>query len=78
MNKLKFAKDEGTAFYKELNARVEQYFDEKGIPKTGNRKMFFKIILYFSLEATLEQRREVFIYVRRRHYPVILLLKLLL
>ena len=50
MNKLKFAKDEGTAFYKELNARVEKYFTEKGIVKTGNRKMFFKIILYFSLD----------------------------
>lgn len=50
MNKLKFAKDEGTAFYKELNERIEQYFTVKGIHKAGNAKMIFKIILYFSLD----------------------------
>ena len=51
MKKLRFAKDEGTAFYKELNARVEQSFAEKGIPKTGNGKMVFKIILYLTLDV---------------------------
>ena len=50
MNKLKFSKDEGSDFYKELNERIEQYFSEKGIPKTGNKTMIFKIILYFSLD----------------------------
>jgi len=50
MNKLKFTKDEGSEFYKELNEKVEQYFSEKGIRKTGNRKMIFKIVLYFSLD----------------------------
>ncbi len=50
MNKLKFTKDEGSDFYKELNESVEQYFVEKGIPKTGNNIMIFKIILYFSLD----------------------------
>jgi len=50
MNKLKFSKDEGSGFYKELNQRIEQYFSEKGIPKTGNKTMIIKIILYFSLD----------------------------
>jgi linoleoyl-CoA desaturase len=50
MNKLKFIKDEGSEFYKELNERIEQYFSDKGIHKTGNKAMIFKIILYFSLD----------------------------
>lgn len=50
MNKLRFSKDEGSEFYKELNERIEKYFSEKGIHKTGNKTMIFKIILYFSLD----------------------------
>lgn len=50
MNKLKFSKDEGSDFYKELNERIEEYFSEKGIRKTGNGTMTFKIIMYFSLD----------------------------
>lgn len=50
MNKLKFSKDEGSEFYKELNERIELHFAEKGILKTGNKTMVFKIILYFSLD----------------------------
>ncbi|MBL4668884.1 MAG: acyl-CoA desaturase [Flavobacteriales bacterium] len=50
MNKLKFAKDEGSEFYKELNQKVEEYFSEKGVKKTGNNTMIFKIIFYFSLD----------------------------
>jgi linoleoyl-CoA desaturase len=50
MNKLKFSKDEGSDFYKELTEKIEQYFSEKGISRTGNRTMIFKIILYFSLD----------------------------
>lgn len=49
MNKLKFAKDEGSEFYKELKAETEKYFSEKGTDKTGGNKMLFKIILYFGL-----------------------------
>lgn len=49
MNKLKFTKDEGSEFYKELNEKVEQYFLNKGIGKTGNKTMIYKIIFYFSL-----------------------------
>ncbi len=50
MNKLKFSRDEGSDFYKELNERIEQYFSEKGIHKTGNKIMIFKIVLYFGLD----------------------------
>jgi linoleoyl-CoA desaturase len=50
MNKLRFSKDEGTLFYKELKTRVDQYFTEKQIPRTGNNKMRFKIFLYFGLD----------------------------
>lgn len=47
MQKIKFSKDEGSQFYKELNERIKQYFDSNQIHKTGNKKMVFKIILYF-------------------------------
>ena len=50
MNKLKFSKDEGSDFYKELNEKVEAYFSGKGISKTGNNTMIFKIILYFGFD----------------------------
>lgn len=49
MKKLKFSKDEGTAFFKELHEEVNAYFDEKGIEKIGNRKFLFKTVLYFGL-----------------------------
>lgn len=50
MNKLKFAKDEGSAFYKELTGRIDQYFQETGIERTGSKKLLFKICFYFSLD----------------------------
>lgn len=50
MKKLKFSKDTGSEFYKELNQRIEEYFIQNGLSKTGNRKMWFKIVLYFSLD----------------------------
>ena len=50
MQKLKFTKDEGTLFYRELRERVDAHFQEKGIAKTGNRLFRFKMIMYFSLD----------------------------
>ena len=47
MNKLKFTKDEGSEFYKELNEKIEQYFADKGFHKTGNKIMIFKINNFF-------------------------------
>ncbi|WP_169306867.1 fatty acid desaturase family protein [Pedobacter polaris] len=51
MKKLKFIKDEGSLFYKELNEQIEHYFTRNGIKKTGNSKMFFKIFFYFGLDV---------------------------
>lgn len=50
MNKLKFSKDEGSAFYKELIEQIDLYFAEEEIHKTGNLVMLFKIFMYFSLD----------------------------
>lgn len=49
MNKLRFSKDEGSLFYKELTETLEQYFTKNSLPKHGGRRLLFKIILYFSL-----------------------------
>ncbi|WP_271767611.1 fatty acid desaturase family protein [Aquimarina algiphila] len=49
MKKIKFSKDEGSLFYKELNESIKNYFEENKINKTGNQKMMFKIIMYFGL-----------------------------
>ena len=50
MKKLKFSKDEGSDFYRELHRQVEAYFREKGLSKTGNAKMRFKMAMYFALD----------------------------
>ena len=50
MEKLKFAKDNGTDFYKELNERLDQYFKENRIEREGNKIMFLKIFFYFGLD----------------------------
>lgn len=50
MQKLRFSKDEGSLFYKELTEQVDKYFTERSIEKSGNRKMFFKIAFYFTLD----------------------------
>jgi linoleoyl-CoA desaturase len=50
MNKVRFAKDEGSIFYKELRQKVDEYFSSQKIAKTGNRKMYFKIVMYFSMD----------------------------
>ena len=50
MKRLTFSKDEGNQFYIELHDRVNNYFAEKGIAKSGNNLMLFKIFLYFSLD----------------------------
>ena len=50
MKKLKFAKDEGSDFYRELHQEVNAYFKTKGLSKSGNNKMYFKIAMYFALD----------------------------
>lgn len=49
MNKLKFSKDEGSAFYKELILALDEYFQKNKIGKEGNALMHFKIGMYFGL-----------------------------
>lgn len=49
MNKLKFLKDEGTEFYKELRQQLDQYFEENKIDRTGDASMKVKILLYLGL-----------------------------
>ena len=51
MKKLIFTKDEGTAFYKELKARIDIYFLTNKTEKRGNSKMLFKIIMYLTLDV---------------------------
>ena len=53
MKKLKFCKDEGSAFYQELLQEVDLYFSNNKISKHGNTKMYFKMGLYFSLNILL-------------------------
>lgn len=50
MNKLKFTRDEGSDFYRELIREIDEYFAARGMARTGNSVMYFKIFLYFSLD----------------------------
>ena len=50
MKQLKFTKDEGTAFYKELRERVDSYFIQHNLTKTGNTLFKAKMFLYFFLD----------------------------
>ncbi|WP_298898149.1 acyl-CoA desaturase [uncultured Psychroserpens sp.] len=50
MKKLKFATDEGSAFYKELRQKIDIHFLVNKSERTGNKKMLFKIALYFTLD----------------------------
>ncbi len=44
-----FSRTESAAFFKTLNKRVNQYFKENKIAKTGNWKLYGKAIVMFSL-----------------------------
>jgi len=49
MNKIKFHKDKGITFYKDLVATLDDYFVTNNIRKEGNHIMYFKIAMYFGL-----------------------------
>lgn len=49
MNKLQFSRDEGSAFYKDLTATLDEHFALSGTHRKGNKVMHFKIALYFCL-----------------------------
>ena len=44
-----FSRSDSTKFFKTLNKRVNQYFKEKNIVKTGNWKLYTKAIIMFSM-----------------------------
>lgn len=50
MNKLRFAKDEGSIFYRELKSETERYFTVTGKHKSGGNQMLLKIAVYFGLD----------------------------
>ncbi len=50
MQKLKFTKDEGSAFYKDLREQVDAYFLENKVSKSGNSLFKAKMFLYFFLD----------------------------
>jgi linoleoyl-CoA desaturase len=51
MQKLKFSKDEGSLFYKDLKARLDAYFTENKINRWGDRRMIAKIVFYFGADV---------------------------
>ena len=46
---LRFSRKDPKQFFKTLNQRVNQYFKEKNVPKTGNWKLYVKTVIMFSL-----------------------------
>ena len=51
MKKLKFTRDHGTDFYKELTEELDHYFLSNNIERTGNRIMYIKMAFYFTLDV---------------------------
>ena len=47
-----FAKQDNLKFFKTLNSRVNNYFKENNIPKTGNWKIHLKTVILFSIFLT--------------------------
>lgn len=50
MKRLKFSKDEGSTFYKELKEQIDLYFSEQKITRTGNALFKFKMCMYFGFD----------------------------
>ena len=47
--RLRFSRKDPKEFFKTLNIRVNQYFKENKIEKTGNWKLYLKTIVMFAL-----------------------------
>ena len=47
--RLRFSRKDSKEFFKTLNKRVNQYFRENKIEKTGNWKLYLKTFVMFSL-----------------------------
>ena len=48
-NTIRFSNIDKTKFFRTLNKKVNAYFKENNIKKTGNYKLFFKAFLMFAL-----------------------------
>ena len=46
---LRFSRKDSKKFFRTLNLRVNQYFKENKIQKTGNWKLYLKSLVMFSL-----------------------------
>ena len=49
---IKFSRVDSTKFFKTLNKRINEYFKEKNLKKTGNWKLYLKTIVMFSIFLT--------------------------
>ena len=49
---IRFSRKDSAQFFRTLNKRVNDYFKENGIKKTGNWKLHLKAIVMFSLYLT--------------------------
>ncbi len=49
---IKFSKVDSAKFFRTLNKRINDYFKEKKVKKTGNWKLYFKTIIMFTLLIT--------------------------
>jgi len=47
--RLRFSRKDPKKFFKTLNQRVNKYFKENKIEKTGNWKLYVKTVVMFSL-----------------------------
>ncbi|MBD78379.1 MAG: acyl-CoA desaturase [Crocinitomicaceae bacterium] len=52
MQRVKFQSQDGDLFYKSLRKRVNQYFKENNIKKTGNTSMYVKTVVLFFMFFT--------------------------
>jgi len=48
-NQITFSRDDSAKFFRTLNKRVNKYFKEKNVAKTGNWRLYSKAIVMFSL-----------------------------
>ena len=51
-NPIRFSRKDSAQFFRTLNKRVNQYFNENKIKKTGNWKLHLKTIVMFSIFLT--------------------------
>ena len=52
--RLRFSRKDPKEFFKTLNKRVNKYFQENQIEKTGNWKLYFKTLIMFLVWLELE------------------------